>query len=45
MVRNKYIVNQSERVIAVFDGRDGGGTDFTVRYAKEKKRDLRIIPI
>ena len=36
MRRNRYMVDQSQRVIAVYDGRPTGGTATTVRYAKGK---------
>lgn len=41
MRRNRYMVDQSQRVIAVYDGRLCGGTAATVRYAKEK--DVRVV--
>ena len=41
MRRNRYMVNQSQRVIAVYDGRSTGGTAATVRYAKGK--DVRVV--
>lgn len=41
MRRNRYMVDQSQRVIAVYDGRPTGGTAATVRYAKGK--DVRIV--
>ena len=40
--RDEYMVDQSDLVIAVFDGKKGG-TDYTVNYARKKKRDLWII--
>jgi uncharacterized phage-like protein YoqJ len=43
--RNIYMVGKSERVIAVYDGRESGGTDFTVRYGRTQKRELRIISV
>lgn len=45
MARNMYMVNESERVIAVHDGREGGGTAFTIRFAKQKSRELCVIGI
>lgn len=33
MQRNRYMAGESQRVIAVYDGRDHGGTLFTMRYA------------
>ena len=41
MRRNRYMVDQSQRVIAVYDGRSTGGTASTVRYAMEK--DVRLV--
>ena len=41
MRRNRYMVNQSQRVIAVYDGRPAGGTAATVRYAG--KKDVRVV--
>ena len=41
MRRNRYMVDQSQRVIAVYDGRPTGGTAATVRYTGEK--DVRIV--
>ena len=41
MRRNRYMVGQSQRVIAVYDGRPTGGTAATVRYAG--KKDVRIV--
>jgi uncharacterized phage-like protein YoqJ len=43
--RNRYMVQQSSRVIAVYDGRSEGGTLFTMDYAEALKRDLRVIEI
>ena len=41
MRRNRYMINQSQRVIAVYDGRPTGGTATTVRYAKGK--EVRVV--
>ena len=43
--RNMYMVGKSERVIAVYDGRSTGGTEFTIRYAKTRDREIRIITV
>jgi len=43
--RNRYMVGQSSRVIAVYDNRAEGGTLFTMDYARAMDRDLRIIRI
>ena len=40
--RDAYMVNQADLVIAVYDGKRGG-TDYTVRLAREKNRNLWII--
>ena len=45
MERNRYMVGQSQRVIAVYDGREKGGTLFTMRYAHSLGRDVRMIAI
>lgn len=44
-LRNRYLVQNSQRVIAVFDGREQSGTAQTIRMASAKKRDIRIIDI
>lgn len=41
MRRNRYMVDQSQRIIAVYDGRSTGGTAATVRYARGK--DVRLV--
>lgn len=41
-VRNRYMVDEAERVIAVYDG-SGGGTGYTIKYAQSRGRDVRII--
>jgi uncharacterized phage-like protein YoqJ len=43
--RNRFMVDNSMRVIAVYDGRTTGGTFYTLNYAKIHQRELRIIPI
>ena len=45
MNRNRYMVSLSSRVIAVYDGREKGGTLFTMRYAHTMEREVRIIEI
>lgn len=45
MKRNQFMVSQAQRVIAVYDGREKGGTFFTIRCAYTQKRDIRIIHI
>lgn len=43
MERNCYMVDYSQRVIAVYDGRKNGGTFSTMRYASAMGRDVRAI--
>lgn len=45
MQRNRYMVCKSQRVIAVYDGREKGGTLFTMRYAYTLGRELQVINI
>ena len=43
--RNRYMAGESQRVIAVYDGRERGGTLFTMRYAHSIGREVREIRI
>lgn len=43
--RNRYMVDESSRVIAVYKGQESGGTFFTMQYARKQGRTLRIIKI
>lgn len=43
--RNRYMVLQSARVIAVYDGREKGGTVSTRCYAHSQDREVRVIKI
>ncbi len=45
LVRNHFMINSCERLIAVYDGRTKGGTVNTMRYAAALKRDIRNINI
>jgi uncharacterized phage-like protein YoqJ len=45
MTRNLYLLNNSERVIAVYDGREKGGTAFTVRQAKTKDKEIFVVDV
>ena len=40
---NRYLVRQSRRVIAVYDGQCHGGTLFTMRLAHTMDREVRVI--
>lgn len=41
--RNRYMVDHTHYLLAVYDGRGKGGTAYTVRYAREKKREIIVI--
>lgn len=43
--RNRYMVDESSRVIAVHDGREKGGTAYTIQYARAHDKEVRIIKI
>ncbi len=43
--RNRYMVENSDRVIAVYDGRKKGGTVITIRFAHLLKKELREISV
>ena len=43
--RNRYMVEHSDRVIAVYDGREKGGTAGTIRFTHVLKKELREIPV
>ena len=45
LIRNRFMANTCERVIAVYDGREKGGTVNTIRYAAVLERDIRTIKI
>lgn len=41
--RNRFMVDNSERVIAVWNGFFRGGTAYTVRYAKKENKEIHLI--
>lgn len=43
--RNRYMVLASDRVIAVYDGREKGGTAYTIHFALRNKKEVRVITI
>ena len=45
MRRNRYMAVKSQRVIAVYDGRDRGGTLYTMRYAHTLEKEVRVIEV
>ena len=44
MERNKYMVNNSDIVIAIWDGRKSGGTYNTIKYAESQEKKVVTIP-
>ena len=43
LARNRFMVDNSQRVIAVWNGFFRGGTAYTVRYAKKEKKEIHLI--
>jgi len=43
MKRNRYMVDQSSRIIAIYDGRLTGGTASTLKFAKKANCNAAII--
>ena len=43
LTRNRFMVDNSERVIAIWNGSMRGGTAYTVRYAKKEKKEIHLI--
>ena len=43
--RNRYVVEHSDRVIAVYDGRDKGGTVSTIRMVHAQRKEMREVPV
>ena len=43
--RNRYMVDKSKLVIAVFNGIEQGGTWYTIKYAKYKNKQMDIIDL
>jgi uncharacterized phage-like protein YoqJ len=41
--RNRRLVDSAEHLLAVYDGGAHGGTAYTVKYAKQKSRQITII--
>ena len=39
------MAGQAQRVIAVYDGRERGGTLFTMRYAHTLGKEVRLIKV
>ena len=43
--RNRYMVDKSELVIAVFNGIEKGGTWYTINYAKKKSKIIQLMDL
>lgn len=43
--RNRYMVGQADRVIAVYDGRENGGTVSTIRMVHAQRKEMREVPV
>ncbi len=43
--RNLYVIANSERIIAVFDGRKKGGTFHALKIAEKNNREIKLINI
>ena len=41
--RNRFMVNNSARVIALWNGDFGGGTGYTIKYAQSEKHEIHIV--
>lgn len=44
-IRNRYMVDESSRVIAVYDSRDDGGTAYTINYANVQGQTVKVIKV
>lgn len=42
-VRNRYMVDNSDYVIAVYNGNEKGGTANCVKYARKKNKEITVI--
>lgn len=43
LTRNQQIVDQSDMLVALWDGRKRGGTFFTINYAKSKNLPVELL--
>lgn len=43
--RNEYIVDNSDKILAVFDGIESGGTYNCIKYAEKKNKEIIIFNI
>ena len=45
LIRNRYMVDKSDIVIAVFNGIETGGTWYTINYAEKKDKQIEVIDL
>ena len=45
LTRNRYMVDKSDLVIAIFNGNERGGTLYTINYAKKQNKRIEIIDL
>ncbi|WP_242981776.1 SLOG family protein [Alkalibaculum bacchi] len=45
LVRNRFMVQSSDFIIAVYDGREKGGTLSTMRYAHALEKEVKVISV
>lgn len=45
LVRNRYMVDHSDTVLAIWNGEESGGTWQTIKYARSKNKKIDIIHI
>lgn len=45
IIRNCYMVQNAERVLVVYDGRENGCTIGTIRFAHKMEKEVRVISI
>ena len=42
-IRNRYLVDNCDVLVAIYNGTDKGGTAYTVRYAKQQGKKIIIL--
>lgn len=42
-VRNRYLVDNADRLLALYNGCATGGTAYTIKYAQQKNREIIVI--
>jgi hypothetical protein len=45
LIRNEEIVNQSDLIYTCYDGRQKGGTFYTISYAKKLGKEVRYLEV